>query len=161
MTPFEAELQRRAIASTYGPTATVGNIGDYFFKKGGAGKMQKVISRDTAELLNAIPGVSKRGAIKVGQFAGRAAPLLSAVGNVADVADLVTSDDGLDNKAVDVLGMGLGGAAGFALGGPLGASIGASLGKVATDGIQGMFFGGTEKEKKLAEALALLEGGRI
>ena len=161
MTPFEAELLRRSVSSTYGPTATLGNIGDYFFKKGGAGPMQKAIGKDTASLVNMIPGVSSRNAVRVGQFAGRAAPLLSAVGNVADVADLITSDDGLDNKAVDVVGMGIGGAAGFALGGPLGASIGASLGKTVTDGVQGMFFGGTEKEKKLAEALALLEGGRI
>jgi hypothetical protein len=162
MTPLEAELIRRQIGSTYGPTATLGNVGDYFFKKGGAGPMQKAIGKDTASLVKMIPGVSSRNAVKVGQFAGRAAPLLSAVGNVADVADLVTSDDGLDNKLVDAAGMGIGGTLGFVFGGgPLGASVGASLGKAVTDGVQGMFFGGTEKEKKLAEALAMLEGGRI
>ena len=161
MTPLEAELIRRQIGSTYGPTATLGNVGDYFFKKGGAGPMQKEMGKDAASLVKMIPGVSSRNAVKVGQFAGRAAPLLSAVGNVADVADLITSDDGLDNKAVDVVGMGIGGRAGFMLGGPLGASIGASVGKTVTDGVQGMFFGGTEKEKRMAEALALLEGGRI
>ena len=162
MTPFEAELLRRSVSSTYGPTAALGNVGDYFFKKGGAGPLQKEFAKDTARLTKLIPGVSNKAAVKVGQFAGRAAPLLSAVGNVADVADLITSDDGLDNKLVDAAGMGIGGTLGFVFGGgPLGASIGASVGKTVTDGIQGMFFGGTEKEKKLAEALALLEGGRI
>jgi hypothetical protein len=162
MTPLEAELLRRQVAATYGPTAALGNVGDYFFKKGGAGPLQKAFSKDTAALTKMIPGVSNRAAVKVGQFAGRAAPLLSAVGNVADVADLVTSDDGLDNKLVDAAGMGIGGTLGFVLGGgPLGASVGASLGKTVTDGIQGMFFSEPTKEEKLAEALALLQGGRI
>ena len=162
MTPFEAERLRRQIAATYGPTATLGNVGDYLFKKGGAGPMQKAIAKDSASLVNLIPGLSKRQAVRVGQFAGRAAPLLSAVGNVADVADLITSEDGLDNKLVDAAGMGIGGTLGFVLGGgPLGASIGASLGKTVTDGVQGMFFKEPTKEEKLAEALALLQGGRI
>ena len=78
-----------------------------------------------------------------------------------DVADVIAGDDGLGNKAVDAVGMGVGGVAGFMLGGPLGASIGMSAGKALTDGVQGLMSGGTEKEKRLAEALALLEGGRI
>ena len=53
----------------------------------------------------------------------------SAFQNVADVADIVTGEESLANKSMDVAAMGVGGAAGFALGGPLGASIGASFGK--------------------------------
>ena len=54
MTPLEAELLRRQVAATYGPTAALGNVGDYFFKKGGAGPMQKAIAKDTASLTKMI-----------------------------------------------------------------------------------------------------------
>ncbi len=74
--------------------------------------MQKMIGKDTATLANMIPGVSARNAVKVGRLAGRAAPLLSAISNVADVADVIAGDDGLDNKLVDVAGMGVGGTIG-------------------------------------------------
>ena len=58
--------------------------------------------------------------------------------------------------------MALGGTAGFFLGGPLGASIGASAGKALSDGTQAIFGGGkSAEERKLEEALALLQGGRI
>jgi hypothetical protein len=105
----------------------------------------------------------------VGRFAGsalgrgfaRAVPALSAVSNVADVADVIAGDDGLGNKAADVVGMGVGGTIGAFMGGPLGASVGASTGKAVMDGIQGMFFSKPTKEEKLAEALALLQGGRV
>jgi len=161
MTPLQAELTRRAIAAQYGPTAALADVGDYFFKKGGAGPMQKAIGKDAASLVKLIPGVSARNAVRVGQFAGRAAPLLSAVSNVADVADLITSDDGLDNKLVDVAGMGVGGTIGAFLGGPLGASVGASLGKATTDGIQGLMGGKSEEERKLEEALLRLNRGVV
>ena len=140
---------------------TVDDVYNYFFKKGGAGPMQKAIGKDTASLLKMIPGVNTRNAIKVGRMAGRAAPLLSAVGNVGDVADIIAGDDGLDNKLVDVVGMGLGGTAGFFLGGPLGASMGASAGKAITDGIQGLVAPKKPEADKLEAALALLEGGVI
>ena len=148
----------QAAASASKQGAMMSGIGSIL----GAGPMQKAIAKDSASLVNLIPGLSKKQAVRVGQFAGRAAPLLSAVGNVADVADLITSEDGLDNKLVDAAGMGIGGTLGFVLGGgPLGASIGASLGKTVTDGVQGIFFKEPTKEEKLAEALAYLQGGRI
>ena len=59
MTPFEAELQRRKLAATFGPTAALANTGDYFFKKGGAGPLQKAFAKDTAALANLIPGYLK------------------------------------------------------------------------------------------------------
>mgnify|MGYP005713587687 CR=1 FL=1 len=103
-------------------------------------------------------------AAKVGRFAGRLAPGISAIANVADVADIVAGGDNLGNKAMDTAAMGLGGAAGFFLGGgPLGASMGASLGKVVSDGTQAILggtFGQSPEERKLEEALALLKGGR-
>lgn len=140
---------------------TAGDVLDYLFKKGGAGPYQKAIGKDTASLLKMIPGINSRNAIKVGRMAGRAAPLLSAVSNVADVADVIAGDDGLDNKIVDVAGMGIGGTAGFFLGGPLGASVGASIGKTVTDGIQGWMAPKKPEADKLEAALALLESGVI
>ena len=135
MTPLEALLHQQAIRQKYGATAALANTGDYFFKPGAAGPLQKAIGKDVAGLVSHIPGVSTRGAVKAGKFAGRLAPGLSAVGNVMDVADIVTGEESLGNKAMDTVGMGIGGAAGFMLGGgPLGASIGASLGKSASDG---------------------------
>ena len=161
MSPFEAELLRRALAQQYGPTATLGNVGDYFFKKGGAGPMQKVMGKDVASLAKMIPGVNARNAVKVGRFAGRVAPALSAVGNVMDVADIITGDESLINKAGDVAGAGVGGTVGFMVGGPLGASVGASLGKQASDGLQYLFGDKkTPEQRRMEEALAMLQGGR-
>lgn len=134
---------------------------DYLMGKKG-GTAQKLIGKDTASLINMIPGVTPRNAVKIGRFAGRVAPALSALTNVADVADVIAGDDSLGNKAMDAGAMALGGTAGFFLGGPLGASLGASAGKVLSDGTQAIFGGGqSAEERKLAEALALLEGGKI
>ena len=134
---------------------------DYLMgKKGGA--TQKLIGKDTASLVKLIPGVTPRNAVKIGRFAGRLAPALSALTNVTDVADIVAGDDSFGNKAMDAGAMTLGGTAGFFLGGPLGASIGASAGKALSDGTQAIFGGGkSAEERKLEEALALLQGGRI
>ena len=87
---------------------------------------QRMVAKDTRNLVNLIPGVSSRQAVNVGRFAGRVAPALSAFQNVADVADLVTGEESIANKGMDVAAMGVGGAAGFALGGPLGAAQGSS-----------------------------------
>ena len=123
---------------------------------------QKAIAKDTFGLTKLIPGVSNKAAAKVGRFAGRVAPALSAFQNVADVADLVTGEESLANKSMDVAAMGVGGAAGFALGGPLGASIGASLGKTVSDGTQFLLGGGKSPEqRKLEEALIALQRGGL
>ena len=132
---------------------------DYLMgKKGGA--TQKLIGKDTASLIKMIPGVNPRNAVKIGRFAGRVAPALSALTNVTDVADIIAGDDSFGNKAMDAGAMALGGTAGFFLGGPLGASIGASAGKALSDGTQAIFGGGkSAEERKLEEALALLQRG--
>ena len=134
---------------------------DYLMgKKGGA--TQKLVGKDTASLVKMIPGVSPRNAVKIGRFAGRVAPALSALTNVTDVADIIAGGDSFGNKAMDAGAMALGGTAGFFLGGPLGASIGASVGKALSDGTQAIFGGGESgEERKLREALALLQGGGI
>jgi len=123
---------------------------------------QKAVSKDVFGLTRLIPGVNNKAAAKVGRFAGRLAPALSAFQNVADVADVVTGEENIANKAMDVTAMGVGGAAGFALGGPLGASIGASLGKTVSDGTQFLLGGGkSPEERKLEEALIALKRGGL
>jgi len=162
MSPLEAQMLQKLLAQQYGPSALAGNTLDYFTKPGAAGPMQKVIGKDTASLVRHIPGVSARGAVKVGRFAGRLAPGISAVGNIADVAELITGEESLANKTMDATSMGIGGAAGFMLGGPLGASVGAGLGKTASDGLQYLF--GDKKtpdQRRMEEALALLNSGRF
>jgi len=125
-------------------------------------KMQREIVKDIFSTSKVIPGVGGKAAAKVGRFAGRIAPGLSALGNVADVADIIAGDDSFGNKAMDAVAMGLGGTAGAILGfGPLGASIGASAGKSLSDATQYLLGGGkSAEERKLEEALALLQRGR-
>ena len=157
MSPLDAQLLQKLLTEKYGPAALAGNTLDYFTKPGAAGPLQKTIGKDAASLVKQIPGVSARGAVKVGRFAGRLAPGLSALSNVSDVADLITGEESLANKAMDATSMGIGGAAGFMIGGPLGASVGAGLGKTASDGIQFLF--GDKKspeERRMEEALQLL-----
>ena len=123
---------------------------------------QRMVAKDTRNLVNLIPGVSQRNAVHVGRFAGRVAPALSALTNVGDVVDIATGEESLANKGMDVAAMGVGGAAGFALGGPLGASIGASLGKTVSDGTQFLLGGGKSPEqRKLEEALIALQRGGL
>ena len=102
----------------------------------------------------------------VGRFAGsnmgrtiaRTIPGISAAVNVLDVADVLGGGDSLGNKVMDTGAMAIGGGIGALMGGPLGASIGASTGKMASDGLQGIFGGGkSAEERKLEEALKLLQ----
>ena len=138
---------------------TLGDIGNYI-----AGNTRNPIqvsaAKDTKWLLNRLPGVSPKVAAQGGRLAGRAIPLLSALANASDVADIVTGDESLANKAMDTAAMGVGGTAGFFLGGPLGASMGASLGKGLSDGTQWLFGDKkTPEQRKMELALAQLQGG--
>ena len=135
---------------------TIGDLIQYLI-----GNRPDAAQRQIVKDIFALGGKGKTAA-KVGRFAGRLAPGISAIANVADVADIIAGGDSIGNKAMDATAMGLGGAAGFFLGGgPLGASMGAGVGKVASDGIQALFGGGkSAEERKLEEALALLQGGR-
>jgi len=136
------------------------DIGQYFLGNR-PGALQKGISNDIYGLIKHLPGVGNKTAAKVGRFAGRLAPGLSAAGNVMDVADIIAGDESFGNKAMDTVAMGIGGVLGAA-GGPLGASIGASTGKMLSDGTQWLF--GDKKtpdQRKLESALAALNGGLV
>jgi len=140
-------------------STTLGDVGNYF-----AGNTRNPIqvsaAKDAKWMLNKLPGVSPKLAAQGGRLAGRAIPLLSALANVSDVADIVAGDESLANKAMDVTAMGVGGTAGFFLGGPLGASMGASLGKGLSDGTQWLFGDKkTPEQRKMELALAQLQGG--
>ena len=125
--------------------------------------MQREAVRDVFTLAKKVPGVTPMAAGKIGRFAGRLVPGISAIGNVTDVADIIAGGDSFGNRAMDAVAMGLGGTVGAVFGGgPLGASIGASLGKTVSDGAQFLF--GDRKsaeQRKLEEALMLLEGRMV
>jgi hypothetical protein len=97
------------------------------------------------------------------RFAGRALPILGGIGAVTDVADIVAGDESLANKAMDTAAMGVGGGIGavVGLGNPLVAATGASLGKMGSDALQYLFGDKlTPEQRKMREALMMLQGGR-
>ena len=126
--------------------------------------LQRGVGKDVGKLASMVPGVGSKGALKVARFAGRAVPLLSAISNVTDVADIVAGDESLANKAMDATAMTAGAAIGGVLGAgvfsPLTASIGASTGKLLSDGTQWLFGDKkTPEQRKMELALAQLQGG--
>lgn len=143
---------------------TLEDIGNTLIGRGEIAPIQKMFSKDTRNLVNMVPGVSPRAAVKVGRFAGRALPLLSVVSNVTDVADIISGDESLANKAMDTAAMGTGAVVGGFLGGgvfsPLTASIGASVGKTLSDGTQWLFGDKkTPEQRKMELALQQLRNG--
>ena len=84
-----------------------------------------------------------------------------AVGTALSVGDLVLGDESLANKGMDAALMAAGGFLGSAV--PVvGTGLGMTGGKMLSDGIQFVFGGGkSPEERKLEEALALLQGGRV
>lgn len=129
-------------------------------------KTQVMITKNLGKTLNAIPGIGVAASRRMAgsglaKGLGRIVPGLSVASNVMDVADVVTGDESLANKAMDVTAMGIGGAIGMA-GGPLGASIGASTGKMISDGTQWLF--GDKKspeQRRMEEALRALQNGGL
>lgn len=107
------------------------------------------------------------GRFASGKLANKALRVVPALGigmTALDAADIVTNDTNIGNKVMDATAMGIGGTIGGILGAgnPLAISTGASLGKAASDATQFIIGGGeTPEERKLKEALALLQGGRI
>ena len=108
-------------------------------------------------------------ATKLGRFASgpiarqalRAVPGLSVLAVGSDVADIATNETSAGNKIMDTAGMTIGGILGAA-GGPLGVATGASLGKMTSDGLQYLLGDKkTPQQRKMEEALILLNGGRI
>ena len=106
--------------------------------------------------LGALPGMGKLGAA-----AKVLGPGLGAVGGGLAVADLVFGQESGANKAMDATAMTIGGLLG-SVGGPLGTAAGVGLGKMASDATQFVFGGGkSPEERRMEEALAMLQGGRI
>ena len=142
---------------------TAGDLGNFLIGKDPA--TQQMIRRSLAETADIIPGLN--GA-KVARFAGtnpvaknilRAVPLIGAGMFVGDVANVVAGQESLGNKAMDATAMGIGGTIGM-IGGPLGAMAGASTGKAVSDITQYIFGGGKSAEqRKMEQALAMLNRG--
>lgn len=106
----------------------------------------------------AIAGLPAMG--KVGAALKFLGPAAGAAGGALAVGDLIMGEESLGNKAMDATAMTIGGLLG-SVGGPLGTAAGAGLGKMASDATQFVFGGGkSAEERKMEEALALLQGGR-
>ena len=128
--------------------------------KAGAGRMigrgGRKMAGKAGAALGALPGMGKLGAA-----AKVLAPGLGAVGGALAVGDLVLGQESGANKAMDATAMTIGGLLG-SVGGPLGTATGVGLGKMASDATQFIFGGGkSPEERRMEEALALLQGGRI
>ena len=181
MTPFEAELAKQLIAKEYGNKARMAGILD----AGGTllGFADDAVAPAASKLQNAVVGavskidpkypaqfgsvLSNKGKVLAMLSSPQAAMLskagvgLGAVGGVLGAADVIVGQDSAANKLMDTAAMGIGGFLGAA-GGPVGIAAGAGIGKAASDGLQYIF--GDKKsaeERKLEEALAALQGGRI
>ena len=128
------------------------------------------------KLLEQLGGIGAGGATglggKVARFAGgktahnllRVVPGIGVGITALDAADIVTNDTNLGNKAMDAGAMGVGGVIGgvLGMGNPLAVATGASVGKMGSDAVQYLLGGGKSAEqRKLEEALMLLNGGRI
>lgn len=106
-------------------------------------------------VLGALPGMGKLGAA-----ARVLGPGLGAVGGVMGVGDLVLGEESGVNKGMDATAMAIGGLLGSA-GGPLGIAAGAGLGKMGSDALQYLFGDKlTPEQRKMREALMMLQGGR-
>ena len=128
---------------------------------------QMGLKRGLAKIGGSIPGVSKEAATRfaltnpVAKNALRVVPGLSFLGAGLAATDILTGEESAGNKIMDTAAMGIGGFLGSA-GGPVGTAAGASLGKAASDGVQFLLGGGKSAEqRKLEEALALLQGRGI
>ena len=108
-----------------------------------------------------MPSIARFAASKGVNNALRVVPGIGLGISALDAADVVTNDTSVGNKVMDTAAMAIGAGLG-SVGGPLGAAAGASTAKLVSDGAQYLFGGGKSAEqRKLEEALALLNGGRI
>ena len=150
--------------------------GKDYLKKGGRGKkalaaldrvadpIQEVLQKGAGKIPLGKGGAmaSRMAGGAIGKAAARGLPVLGTLMTVADAGDIVLGDESMANKAMDTLGMGVGGTAGFLLGGPIGATVGDGLGKSGSDALQYLF--GDKKspeERKMEEALMALRGGQF
>lgn len=161
------ELQNLAEAISKAKGITFGQALDYITGKTTQGRMIGEIGKtlDTATLGKASKSVGRFAGGKVGRGLARVVPGLSLGLAALDAGDIITNDTSLGNKAMDATAMGIGGAIGGALGGgvftPVTAAAGASLGKMGSDALQYLFGDKlTPEQRKMREALMMLQGGR-
>ena len=152
---------RDAVGTVAGAAEAAGGLGEVA-KKRTAG-IAKTVKQGT-KLMGFSPTVAGRNgriameamkhpALQAGlKWAGPVAAALAA-------GDLVLGDESLANKGMDVALMAAGGVAGSAI--PIvGTAMGAAGGKLVSDGLQFVLGGGkSPEERKLEEALALLQRG--
>ena len=121
-----------------------------------AGRGGRRLAGKAGAAIGALPGMGALGtAAKV------LGPAAAAGGALLGVGDIIYGQDSATNKAMDATAMTIGGFLG-SVGGPLGAAAGAGLGKMASDATQFVFGGGkSAEERRMEEALAMLQGGRF
>ena len=127
---------------------------------------QMGLKRGVGKIASAVPGVSKEAGMRFAMTnpgvrkALRFVPGLGLGLTALDAADVVAGNESLGNRGMDAAGMAIGGALGAA-GGPLGIAAGASLGKMGSDALQYLFGDKlTPEQRKMREALMMLQGGR-
>ena len=153
-----------AAVDAFGRQLQPGSLGKIAL--GADANTQMNLGRGLGKTLGAIPGVSKAGAMRFAmsgpaKAALRVVPGLTFLGAGLDVADVLTNDTSIGNKAMDSAAMGIGGTIG-APAGPLGIATGMTLGKMSSDALQYIFGDKkTPEQRKLEEALFALNGGLI
>lgn len=129
---------------------------------------QKTLGTQTGRALSMVPGIKPKDAMRfalknpAAKGALRLVPGLSALGLVADTADVVAGEESLGNRLADALAMTAAGTAGFVFGGgPIGATASASAAKAGMDGLQRLLGADkySEEQRRLEEALAMLQRG--
>jgi hypothetical protein len=136
---------------------TAGDVGNFLLGKNS--KAQHQITKELGSIFG------KKGlrfaASKPAQAVLRFVPGLSAGLVALDAADVVAGDESLGNRIMDGAGMLVGGGVGLVTGGPMGMLVGAGTGKQASDGLQYLFGDKkTPEQRRMEEALAMLQGGR-
>jgi len=159
--PGPATRLRNTVGTVAGATEAAAGLGEV--AKSRAAAIGKGVNKGT-KLMGFSPTVAGRNgriamqamkhpALQAGlKWAGPVAAALAA-------GDLVLGDESLANKGMDVALMTAGGVAGSAI--PIvGTAMGAAGGKMISDGLQFVLGGGkSPEERKLEEALALLQRG--
>ena len=132
--------------------------------------VQSGLKRGARNIAKNVPGVSLERAARFAKSKPvervlRIVPGLSVGMAALDAGDIITNDTSLGNKAMDTAAMGIGGTIGGILGGGVlsvpAAAAGASTGKFVSDGLQYLFGDKkTPEQRRMEEALAMLQGGR-
>ena len=157
-----AELQAlQELGRKIGATS-IDDVLRYLSGKSSMGQTIPMIGRtlNDATLHQMPKQVGRFAGSKIGRGIARAVPGMAAALNILGLADILAGDDSFANKAMDTALTAVPTAVGARFG-PVGASVGAAGGKYLSDGIQAILGGGkSAEERKLEEALMMLNGGR-